>query len=176
MRHQVFGRKLNRTSKQRKGLFKNLMLSLIQHGAIETTEAKAKSIRGLADTMIHRAQTNSMATARVLASFFGTREIVHKLMHEVAPAMKDRVSGFTRIIRLGRRQGDNSEMVRLELTTKPEVKVEKKVAKVLTKVDAKAAIKGVAPKGIKTEAKVVEAEPVIKKTATTKKAAKVAKK
>jgi large subunit ribosomal protein L17 len=112
------------------------MLSLIQHGAIETTEAKAKSIRGLADTMIHRAQNNSMATARVLASFFGTREIVQKLMKEVAPAMKDRVSGFTRIIRLGRRQGDNSEMVRLELVQKPEVK-EGKSCESAHKADAK---------------------------------------
>ncbi len=173
MRHQVFGRKLNRTSKQRKGLFKNLMLSLIQHGAIETTEAKAKSIRGLADTMIHRAQNNSMATARVLASFFGTREIVQKLMKEVAPAMKDRVSGFTRIIRLGRRQGDNSEMVRLELVQKPEVKVEKKVAQVLTKSSAKTKVVD-APKVAAADVKVVEAEPVVKKTA--KKAVKAAKK
>lgn len=175
MRHQIFGRKLNRTSKQRKGLFKNLMLSLIQHGAIETTEAKAKSIRGLADTMIHRAQDNSMATARVLASFFGTREIVQKLMKEVAPAMKDRVSGFTRIIRLGRRQGDNSEMVRLELVQKPEVKVEKKVVPVLTKADAKAKA-GVAPKTVAVGTKVVEAEPVVMKVATAKKAVKAAKK
>lgn len=166
MRHQIFGRQLNRTSKQRKGLFKNLMLSLVQHGAIETTEAKAKSIRGLADKMIHRAQDNSMATARVLASFFGTREVVQKLMQEVAPAMKDRVSGFTRIIRLGRRQGDNAEMVRLELVQKPEVKEVKKVAKVLTKADAKT----VAPGAVK----VVNAEPIVKKVA--KKPVKVAKK
>jgi len=165
MRHQVFGRKLGRTSKQRKGLFKNLVLSLIQHGAIETTEAKAKSIRGLVDTLIHKAQTNSAATARVLASFFGTREVVHKLMQEIAPAMKDRVSGFTRIIRLGRRQGDNAEAVRMELVARPEQKEEKKksVPRVLAKT---------APQ---SEAKVVEAEPVVKKEETKSVAKKTTK-
>ncbi len=120
MRHQIYGRKLNRTSKQRKALFKNLVSSLFERGAIVTTEAKAKSIKGLVDTLIHKAQQGSVATARVLASFFGTRAIVAKLMNEIAPAMKDRVSGFTRIIKLGNRRGDNAETVRIELVVKPE--------------------------------------------------------
>lgn len=126
MRHQIYGRKLNRTSKQRKALFKNLVASLFERGAIVTTEAKAKSIKGLVDTLIHKAQQGSVATARVLASFFGTRAIVARLMNEIAPAMKDRVSGFTRIIKLGNRRGDNAETVRIELVVKPEL-VQQKV-------------------------------------------------
>lgn len=141
MRHQVYGRKLNRTSKQRKALFKNLVSSLFERGAIETTEAKAKSIKGLADTLIHKAQQGSVATARVLASFFGTRAIVARLMNEIAPAMKDRVSGFTRIIKLGNRRGDNAETVRIELVVKPEpvlpkTVLPKKGASVVQKLDA----------------------------------------
>ncbi|HKY74319.1 MAG TPA: 50S ribosomal protein L17 [Patescibacteria group bacterium] len=126
MRHHVAGRKLNRTSNQRKALFKNLVLSLLEHGEIETTEAKAKSIKGLVDTLIHKAQRGGVATARVLSSFFGTRAIVQKLMQEIAPAMKGRVSGFTRIIRLGNRVGDDAPKVKMELVVKPQQKVEEK--------------------------------------------------
>jgi large subunit ribosomal protein L17 len=120
MRHHIAGRQLNRDNKQRKALFKNLVLSLFERGEIKTTEAKAKSIRGLVDTLIHKAQQGgTVATTRLLASFFGTRGIVHKLVHEIAPAMKDRVSGFTRIVHLENRVGDNSSMVKMELVVKP---------------------------------------------------------
>lgn len=139
MRHQVYGRKLNRNSKQRKALFKGLVLNLFERGAIETTEAKAKSIKGLVDSLIHKAQRGGVATSRVLASFFGTREIVAKLMNEIAPSMKDRVSGFTRIVKLGNRLGDNAATVRMELLVKPEAKVEKKEEKKIEAVVEKSA-------------------------------------
>lgn len=129
MRHRVAGRKLNRDTNHRKALFKNLVLSLFEHGEIETTEAKAKSIRGLVDTLIHKAQKGGVATSRILASFFGTRAIVQKLVNEIAPAMKDRVSGFTRIIRVGNRVGDDAMKVKMELVVKAEVKSEKKEVK-----------------------------------------------
>ena len=155
MRHQVYGRKLNRTSKQRKALFKNLVSSLFERGAIVTTEAKAKSIKGLVDTLIHKAQQGSVATARVLASFFGTRAIVARLMNEIAPAMKDRVSGFTRIIKLGNRRGDNAETVRIELVVKPDVVQQKMVEpKKIEAVVQKTAVKAVVAesKTVKSEA------------------------
>ena len=163
MRHQVYGRKLNRTSKQRKALFKNLVSSLFERGAIETTEAKAKSIKGLVDTLIHKAQQGSVATARVLASFFGTRAIVARLMNEIAPAMKDRVSGFTRIIRLGNRRGDNAETVRIELVVKPEPVQPKAVVpkKVEAGVKKEIAPKTVVQKEVAVESK--KAKPVAKK-------------
>lgn len=123
MRHNVAGSKLNRDIKQRKALFKNLITALIEHGEIKTTEAKAKAIRGIADKLIYKAKEGTVAARRVLASFFGTRQIVNKLVDEVAPVMKDRNSGFTRIVRMTEtRRGDNSTVVRMELVAKPEVK------------------------------------------------------
>jgi large subunit ribosomal protein L17 len=152
MRHRVYGRQLNRTSKQRKGLFKNLVISLFEHGAIETTEAKAKSIKGLVDSLVHRAQDSSMATARLLSSFFGTRAIVAKLMNEIAPAAKGRVSGFTRIVKLGNRQGDNTPVVRIELVDRPQA-VEKKVEPKKVETAVKTTVKKAETTALKTETK-----------------------
>lgn len=143
MRHNVAGKKLNRDIKQRKALFKNLITALIEHGEIKTTEAKAKAIRGIADKLIHKAKEGTVAARRVLASFFGTRQVVNKLVDEVAPVMKDRDSGFTRIVRMSdTRRGDNATVVRMELVAKPEAgkKVEAKseAAEVKAEVPAKA--------------------------------------
>ena len=139
MRHNVAGKKLNRDIKQRKALFKNLITALIEHGEIKTTEAKAKAIRGIADKLIHKAKEGTVSARRVLASFFGTRQIVNKLVDEVAPVMKNRDSGFTRIVRMNDpRRGDNATVVRIELVAKPqpvEKKVEEKKAAVEVKVE-----------------------------------------
>ncbi|HZZ98510.1 MAG TPA: 50S ribosomal protein L17 [Candidatus Saccharimonadia bacterium] len=123
MRHRMATKTLNRNTKERKALMKNLVQDVVNHGAVVTTEARAKLVRGLLDKIIHRAQTSSVATRRVLASFFGTRAIVNKLVDEVAPAMKDRTSGFTRITRMATRRGDAAEMVRIELITKAQPRV-----------------------------------------------------
>ncbi len=109
---------------QRKSLFKNLLQSLFTVGSIETTEAKAKAVRGIADKLVHRASVGSVVARRTVARFFGTRAMVNVLVDQVAPAMKDRNSGYTRIIRLGKRRGDDSMMVKMELVAKPLVKPE----------------------------------------------------
>lgn len=119
MNHRVFGRKLSRTSNHRKELFKLLVKNLFLNGKITTTEAKAKSIRGLADSLISRAQSGTVAARRVLERFFGTKQAVNQLVDGVAPAMKDRTSGFTTMVKLGKRRGDDAEMVRLELISPP---------------------------------------------------------
>lgn len=121
---------LNRNTKQRKSLMKNLVQEVVFHGSIETTEAKAKVIKGLLDKIIHKAQQGTVAARRVLGSFFGTKAVVNRLVDEVAPAMKDRSSGFTRITHLQTRRGDNAEIVRIELVNKPEVRVEEKKEKI----------------------------------------------
>ena len=126
MRHRVAGKYLSRNTAQRKSLFKNLLSALFVHGEIQTTEAKAKAIKGLADKLIVRAQPRTIAARRLLGRFFGTRAVVNRLVDEVAPAMKDRKSGFTRIIRLGKRMGDDSVMVKMELVNKPIEKVVEK--------------------------------------------------
>lgn len=128
MRHRVKGVKLGRDTAQRRSLFKNLLTALFTHGEIQTTEAKAKAIKGIADKLISRAQAGTLPARRLLSRFFGTRAVANRLVDEVAPAMKDRTSGFTRIIRLGKRMGDDSMMVKMELVTKPVVKEEVKPA------------------------------------------------
>lgn len=115
MRHQIKAKHLNRDSNSRKALFKGLVSSLITSGHIQTTEPKAKVIKGLVDKLIHRAQEGSVSTRRVLARFFGRRDVVNELVDKVAPSMKDRKSGYTTITRLGTRRGDNTMLVKMEL-------------------------------------------------------------
>lgn len=119
MRHRVNKKHLGRDTAQRKSLFKNLLRALFEHGQIETTEAKAKAIKGIADKLVSRAQSGTLPARRLIAEFFGRRSVANRLVDEVAPAMNDRKSGFTRIIRLGKRRGDDSMMVKMELVKKP---------------------------------------------------------
>lgn len=135
MKHRVKKTKLNRNTSSRKALFKSLITSLIQVGEIKTTESKAKAIKGLTDKLIRTSQGSSVAARRLLARFFGKRDIVNQLVDQVAPAMKDRKSGFTRITPIGNRRGDNAMMVKMELVEKPLEK--SKDSKVLTKKSVK---------------------------------------
>jgi len=137
MKHRIQAKHLNRDSNSRKALFKGLLSSLIQVGEIQTTEAKAKAVKGLVDKVIHRAQEGSVNTRRILARFFGRRDIVNELVDKVAPAMKDRKSGFTRIIRIGRRRGDNTMLVKMELVNNPHKDEALKVVKEITAEDKK---------------------------------------
>ncbi|OGJ21783.1 MAG: 50S ribosomal protein L17 [Candidatus Pacebacteria bacterium RIFCSPHIGHO2_01_FULL_46_10] len=138
MRHRLAGRTFGRNTNQRKKLFKNLVSSLIVHGEIKTTEARAKAIRGVVDKMIHRAQEGTIAARRVLAKFFGKNDMVNRLVDEIAPAMKDRTSGFTRILHLENRRGDDALLVKMELVVKPAPRImpEKKVIKKTVKKSA----------------------------------------
>ncbi|HSW89768.1 MAG TPA: 50S ribosomal protein L17 [Patescibacteria group bacterium] len=122
MRHRSATKHLSRDSEQRKSLFKNLLRALFEHGSIETTEAKAKAIKSIADKLVSRAQQGTLPARRLIAQFFGYRSVANRLVDEVAPAMSDRKSGFTRIVRLGKRRGDDSMMVKMELINTPEKK------------------------------------------------------
>ena len=114
MRHRVFGRKLGRDVKARKALFKNLINALIEHHEIKTTEAKAKAIKGLVDRFVSRAKKKDLHSRRLVFSFLQNKKMVNKLFEEIAPRFKSRTSGFTRIIKLGRRRGDAAMMVKME--------------------------------------------------------------
>lgn len=131
MRHRMAGKQLGRDTQQRTSLFKNLLSALFEYGYIETTESKAKAIKGVADKLISNAQAGTLPARRLLARFFGTRKIVNKLVDEVAPAMGERKSGFTRIVRLGKRRGDDSMMVKMELIEKVTKKTETVAPKTL---------------------------------------------
>lgn len=109
MRHQVFGKKLNRDVKERKALFKSLVIALIQHGKIKTTVAKAKAIKGLVDKLVTKAKNGSSNAQRQLSSFLTQKEVINKLILEVAPRFKDKIGGYLRLIKLGKRHSDNTE-------------------------------------------------------------------
>lgn len=114
MRHRVKGHQLNRDVQHRRALYKNLITSLIVNGHIKTTEAKAKAIKGQVDKLMSKAKKGSLHHRRSIDAYLNRRSVVNKLVDEIAPQTGKRKSGFTRIIRLGARPGDNSMMVKLE--------------------------------------------------------------
>lgn len=109
MRHQVFGRKLNRDVKERRALFKSLVIALILHGKIKTTLARAKAIKGLVDKLVTKAKDGGNQAQRQISSFLTHKEIINKLILEVAPRFKDKIGGYLRMIKLGKRKSDNTE-------------------------------------------------------------------
>ena len=115
MRHQRSGKKLGRSSSHRKALYANLTASLIEHGRIRTTETKAKAVRPIAEKMITLGRTGSIHARRQALAYLRSQEIVHMLFSEVAPRFKNRPGGYTRVIKLGPRQGDAAPMAYLEL-------------------------------------------------------------
>lgn len=119
MRHRSTVKKFNRDTKSRKALFKNLVRSLVEKGSITTTQAKAKEAGRIADKLIGKAKTDSVATRRTLHRFFGRRDVVNTLVERIAPEFKDRVSGFTRVKAVGVRRGDNTVMAELSLVAQP---------------------------------------------------------
>jgi large subunit ribosomal protein L17 len=129
MRHKVFGRKLNRDIKERKALFKSLVIGLITHGKIRTTLAKAKAVLGLVDKLVTRAKDGSESAKTQISSFLARGEAVKKLTNDIAPRFKDRLGGYARIRRTGRRSGDNAEEVEMEWTVPEEKKEVKKTVK-----------------------------------------------
>jgi large subunit ribosomal protein L17 len=115
MRHRKSGRKLGRDSAQRKALYSNLAGALIEHGRIKTTEAKAKEVRPIVEEMITLGKRGDVAAQRHAVAFLRSKPIAHRLFADVAPRFADRPGGYTRIVKIGPRQGDAALMVYLEL-------------------------------------------------------------
>ena len=115
MRHKKAGRKLGRDPSHRKALYANLTAALIEHGRIRTTEAKAKEVRPIAEQMITLGKRGDVAAHRQAVAFLRSKSVAHVLFAEVAPRFADRSGGYTRIVRIGPRQGDAAPMVYLEL-------------------------------------------------------------
>jgi large subunit ribosomal protein L17 len=120
MRHRVAGRKLKRSSGHRRALFSNLITELFRHRRITTTEAKARAVRSEAEKLITVAkgslgkESDAHERRQVLRTI-GDQEVVKALFEDIAPEFKDRPGGYTRIIKLGPRQGDAAPMAILEL-------------------------------------------------------------
>lgn len=108
-------RKLGRNSSARKALLRGIVTSLFQHERIETTEAKAKELRKVADKMLTLAKRGDLHARRQVMAYMMDEDVVKKLFDEVAPKYKDRQGGYTRIIKAGVRQGDAAPMVIIEL-------------------------------------------------------------
>ena len=128
MRHRKKGRQLGRQTKHRGALFRNLVTSLLDHERIETTEAKAKEIRGFTDRMITLGKEGTLPARRRALGFLRSKSVVSKLFSDVAARFKDRPGGYTRIIKTRRRMGDAAEMVAIELVARQDTTVQKKSA------------------------------------------------
>ncbi|MFA6814078.1 MAG: 50S ribosomal protein L17 [Candidatus Pacebacteria bacterium] len=115
MKHRVKTKHFNRDTQSRKALLRNSLRGLIEHGHIETSEARAKEIRRLADKLISQAQKDDLATRRQIHRFFGKRDVVNTIFDQVVPAVGDRKSGFCSLEKLSNRRGDNMPVYRLSL-------------------------------------------------------------
>ena len=108
-------RKLGRASDHRDAMLRNLVTSLLENGKIETTVAKAKEVRSLAERMITLGKQNTLHTRRQALSYITKEDVVTKLFGEIAPKYADRNGGYTRIVKIGPRRGDAAEMAIIEL-------------------------------------------------------------
>jgi large subunit ribosomal protein L17 len=115
MRHNIKGRRLSRSTKHRKALFRNLTTELFRHERIKTTEAKAKSVQAVADKLVSLARRGDLQARRQAARDLSDPAILQKLFDEIGPRMQDRNGGYTRIYKLGPRRGDAASMVLIEL-------------------------------------------------------------
>jgi large subunit ribosomal protein L17 len=116
MAHQIGGRKLGRKAGPRKGLYRNLIVSVLRYEQIKTTEARAKEVRGQVERVITLAKEGSLASRRqIVAELPNEPLVIDKLINEIAPKYAERTSGYTRIVKLGPRAGDAAPMVQLEL-------------------------------------------------------------
>ena len=115
MRHRKRGRQLGRNTKHRLALFRNLATSLMEHERIETTEAKAKELRGIADRLISLGKQGTLHARRGALRVLRTKQAVSKLFDDVAKRFPDRQGGYTRIIKTRQRPGDAAKLVAIEL-------------------------------------------------------------
>jgi large subunit ribosomal protein L17 len=126
MRHRKDGFKLGRLTQHRWALFRNLLVALFRHERITTTEAKAKAVRGLAEHMVTLAKRESLHARRQVLSMVPDAKVVGTLFDSIAARFSERNGGYTRIIKLAPRPGDNAPMVLLELVDRAEDGKERK--------------------------------------------------
>ncbi len=165
MRHRVAGRKLSRHTQHRELMFRNMLVSLLEHERIKTTLAKGKELRGWADKIISLGKKANLHARRQAFALLRNESIVKKLFDEIAPKMKDREGGYTRIYKMGWRQGDGAPLSLVELVTVPSQERKKKspVKK------AKEVLEKVVPKKKGKEEKKEKKEKKVKKKEETPK-------
>jgi large subunit ribosomal protein L17 len=120
MRHRHGLRKLNRTSSHRLAMLRNMTVSILRHEAIKTTLPKAKELRRVVEPILTLGKTDTLANRRLAFSRLRDREIVGKLFNELGPRFANRNGGYSRILKMGFRKGDNAPMAFIELLDRPE--------------------------------------------------------
>lgn len=160
MKKNIYGRQFKRDINERKSLFKGLMTSLVMHDRIQTTEEKAKAIRGSIEKLVTKAKTKGLKATPLLLPYLH-KDAVTKMISDIAPRFTNRAGGYTRIMKLGKRFGDDATVVFIEWVEKGKMLVanEAKVAKTKTNKSEK-----------------VENTSKIENTAKTQSAIKAAKK
>jgi large subunit ribosomal protein L17 len=159
MRHRVKGRKLNRTQSHRDAMMRNMATSLFKHKRIKTTLAKAKEARGYVESLITKAKKNDLHSRRIIAQDINEKDIVKELFTDIVPKIGDRPGGYTRVVKLGNRNGDAAPMAILELVDYNDV-INKKEETQKEKREAKAQKKKEASEKEKAEeAKIVQESP-----------------
>lgn len=121
MRHRQSGRQLNRNSSHRKAMFRNMASSLVKHGVIKTTVAKAKELRMVVEPLITLAKIDSVANRRLAFARTQDKEVVGLLFNDLGTRYQDRPGGYTRILKCGFRTGDKAPMAYIELVDRPVV-------------------------------------------------------
>ena len=115
MRHKIAGRKFDRPSDERRALLRGLVADFMRHERMRTTEAKAKEVRPIAEKMITLGKDGTVHARRQALAYMIDKDVVKKLFDEIAPRFTTRPGGYTRIIKLGPRNGDGAPMAQLEL-------------------------------------------------------------
>ena len=154
MKHRIGYNKLERTASHRKALLRNLAIQLFRHERIRTTKSKALEARKFAEKLITRAREDSVHNRRTVAKLIHDKEILAKLFTDIAPRYMERPGGYTRVLKLGRRNGDAAEMVLLELVEESDsdVKSGRRRRRAVEPVKAKpAAEEGPSAKGLEED-------------------------
>jgi large subunit ribosomal protein L17 len=141
MRHRKAGRKLNRTSSHRLMMLRNMVTSLLEHERIETTEAKAKEVRSLAERLITLGKRGDLHARRQALSVINSKKVVHKLFDEIAPRFTGRNGGYTHIFKTRNRLGDGAALAIVELIPPEVQEAKEKASKKPAKKKEKAAQK-----------------------------------
>ena len=153
MRHGKKFNHLGRQTAHRKAMLANMACSLIEHKRINTTVAKAKALKQFVEPMITKSKSDTTHNRRIVMSKLRQKDVVAELFRDVAPKIGDRPGGYTRIIKLGNRLGDNADMAMIELVDYNELYNAGKAPKKTTRRSRRGGSKAAAPKAAATETK-----------------------
>ena len=166
MRHRVHKKTFGRDFNHKKALFRNLVGSLVEHGRVKTTLQKAKELRRHAEKAVTTGKKDTLHARRTLLSRFPNEAVVSRVFSDIAPRFKDRNGGYTRIIKIGKRAGDNAEMAIIEWV---DYVLEKKADSSDTGAESKK-VAATAPKKEAARKKASKKKKVAKKKKASKKA------